>query len=583
MKNFPLRYNVYLTSISMLIIFFLSMHCQAYAQREDDLSSLQQKTRSELINNITEVSSKEAIIYEKELLKKLKTDIERAKLYEELSRTFLKQGDTKRSTAYVNEAIFYAQSITENEILINLYILLGNSELIASNNQKALDAYYTALEIAQKEGEIGHRVVVINPNIAIIRRRMRQLSEALDACNEALAAIPTTNYYNTRDHVNLLTIVSEVHLDIQQSEISSDMQQYDTVLKYVNQGISMSNLLDYNTGLIDLYTKKGTVYFYKKNYEEALRYLNTADRIYNENTFNNIIFKTNINYFLASCLVAQGDYEKSIQLLQQLIDLKGDNDPKKYTRLINAYKLLAISYENLGDHKSSSYWYGQFNQLNEKYQKDKDAVVNSIYEKDTEFLGERIETLEDQKAKQKRTAIYFLSLLIVVSGICVLILYRYKKKQRSSKQSFDKLLEKVNQLEKSSKESLKPKEPGRKVIIDDQKVHDVLKGLKRLEEQEFYLSTECSLRSMAKKVKTNATYLSKIINTHKGLSYNDYINNLRIDYAVNRLKNDKKFRSFSIKSIATELGYKSDYSFAKHFKSKTGINPSYYIKKIEGV
>ena len=112
MKNFPLRYNVYLTSISMLIIFFLSMHCQAYAQREDDLSSLQQKTRSELINNITEVSSKEAIIYEKELLKKLKTDIERAKLYEELSRTFLKQGDTKRSTTYVNEAIFYAVSYT---------------------------------------------------------------------------------------------------------------------------------------------------------------------------------------------------------------------------------------------------------------------------------------------------------------------------------------------------------------------------------------------------------------------------------------------------------------------------------------
>ncbi len=85
---------------------------------------------------------------------------------------------------------------------------------------------------------------------------------------------------------------------------------------------------------------------------------------------------------------------------------------------------------------------------------------------------------------------------------------------------------------------------------------------------------------MSKKVKTNTTYLSKIIKTHKAASFNDYINDLRIEYALKRIKNDKKFRSFSVKSIALEIGYKTDNSFTKHFKSKTGLNPSYYIKKI---
>jgi len=29
------------------------------------------------------------------------------------------------------------------------------------------------------------------------------------------------------------------------------------------------------------------------------------------------------------------------------------------------------------------------------------------------------------------------------------------------------------------------------------------------------------------------------------------------------------------------VGYKSDYSFSKHFKAKTGINPSQFIKQIK--
>jgi AraC-like DNA-binding protein len=566
MINFPLIHKSYLGSLCILIILLVSRQNDAFAQ-DGNVSN------DELISNIIELSQEDGVTYEKELLKRLKSDLERTTLYEELGRTFLKQGDNKRSLGYVKEAILYAKSTKDKEKLIDLYVLLGNSELMAWRNQEALDAYYKALEIAQKQGEVNHKLVVINPNIAIIRRRMKQLDQALEACNEALAIIPNTAYNNKKDHVNLLTIISEVHLDIQQSELHFDTQQYDTVLKYVDQGISMSNALEYEAGLIDLYTKKGTVYFYKKEYTESLKYLKTADRILKESSINHKTFMININYFLASCYIEKKEYKKAIDKLEQITGLKDEDERKNYTRLINAYKLMATSYESLGDHKSSSYWYGQYGQLNEKYQKDKDKVVNNIYEKDTSILGKEI-------AIQKRNAIYFLSLLIAVSGVCVFIFFRYKKKQRTNKESFDKLLKKVNQLEMSSKESLKLKEKTREVVIDDQKVRDVLKGLKRLEQQEFFLNTDCSLRSMAKKVKTNATYLSKIINTHKGLSYNDYINNLRIDYAVNRIKSDKKFRSFSIKSIATELGYKSDYSFAKHFKSKTGINPSYYIKRI---
>ena len=120
-------------------------------------------------------------------------------------------------------------------------------------------------------------------------------------------------------------------------------------------------------------------------------------------------------------------------------------------------------------------------------------------------------------------------------------------------------------------------------VIDNDKVVAVLKGLDKLEQEEFYLKSKCNLHTIAKKVKTNSTYLTKIIHTHKGKKFNEYITDLRITYALHRLKNDKKFRAFSVKSIAIELGYKSDGAFAKHFKAKTGLNPSYYISNIEKI
>lgn len=573
MINFPPIHKSYLASLCTLIILILSTENTLFAQGSE-LPDLSKKTITKLIQEVLEVTPEKHKAYEQELLKRSITDAEKIEFFIEVGRAFILKGDFERSDYFLKKGIVHATITKDSQKLSKLYTLLGNSKLMAWHNQEALDAYYKALEFTTKEEGIDDKVVIIQPNIAIIRRRMKQLDQALDACNQALAIIPNTAFNNQHDHVNLLTIVSEVHLDL---------QHYDTALKYVNQGISMSNTLKYEAGLIDLYTKKGAVYFYKKDYEQALQYLKTADRIYRESSISNKTFIININYFLANCYVEKKQYQKAINQLQLITGITDTDERKNYTRLINAYKLMAASYESIGDDKNASDWYRKYGELYKKYQDSKDELVNTIYEKDTSILGKQIETLEDQKARQKRTALYFLILLIAVSGLCVYIVYRYKRKQRSNKASFDKLIEKINELEKSSKEKSKPKESSKELIIDDQKVTEVLKGLKRLEQQEFFLHTDCSLRTMAKKVKTNATYLSKIINTHKGVSYNDYINNLRIDYAVNRIKSDRKFRSFSIKSIATELGYKSDYSFAKHFKSKTGINPSYYIKRIEEI
>jgi len=107
-----------------------------------------------------------------------------------------------------------------------------------------------------------------------------------------------------------------------------------------------------------------------------------------------------------------------------------------------------------------------------------------------------------------------------------------------------------------------------------------LKDLEKFEQGDLFTKPNCTLSFLAKKLNTNTSYLSQIINHYKEKSYPDYLTDLRIKYVLKRLKDDSLFRAYSIKSIATEIGYKSAKSFSKAFKNATGIYPSYYIKNL---
>jgi AraC-like DNA-binding protein len=46
------------------------------------------------------------------------------------------------------------------------------------------------------------------------------------------------------------------------------------------------------------------------------------------------------------------------------------------------------------------------------------------------------------------------------------------------------------------------------------------------------------------------------------------------------LKEDQKFRKYTIKAIAIEIGFNTDQAFSKAFHKKTGVFPSSFIKEL---
>ncbi len=121
---------------------------------------------------------------------------------------------------------------------------------------------------------------------------------------------------------------------------------------------------------------------------------------------------------------------------------------------------------------------------------------------------------------------------------------------------------------------------GKKINVPQDIVEKILFRLEKFEKNRGYTSKNISLSSLSKKLNTNTCYLSKVINHHKNSSFSTYINSLRINDVLQQLQNNIYVRKFTIKAIATEVGYTNSDSFSKVFFKITGYKPSDYIKNL---
>ncbi|NRA06511.1 MAG: helix-turn-helix domain-containing protein, partial [Nitrosopumilus sp.] len=60
-----------------------------------------------------------------------------------------------------------------------------------------------------------------------------------------------------------------------------------------------------------------------------------------------------------------------------------------------------------------------------------------------------------------------------------------------------------------------------------------------------------------------------------------YINDLRIKYAIEKLKTSETFRKYTLQSIANEVGFKKAESFSRAFQKNTGLTPKYFMKELD--
>lgn len=97
---------------------------------------------------------------------------------------------------------------------------------------------------------------------------------------------------------------------------------------------------------------------------------------------------------------------------------------------------------------------------------------------------------------------------------------------------------------------------------------------KKVSSEKLYLNKDLKLKSLAKILGTNHSYLSSCINTYSDKNYNQWINDFRIDYLLEQIHSGKK-----LSDLASEAGFSSTDAFYRNFKRKTSLTPSEYLKQ----
>ena len=221
---------------------------------------------------------------------------------------------------------------------------------------------------------------------------------------------------------------------------------------------------------------------------------------------------------------------------------------------------------------------------NELKESDANTVLNQTqteYEIEAaqhkaEFLKKENE-LKDSKIRQQTTIIYtVLGGLFMVVGLLILLLVRSNQLKKSNLHLFKTNVEIMNKEKELSE--IKNSNKYSKSQLSHEENQNMLDSLMELiSSEKIYLNNQLTIEDVAKKLNTNRTYLSQIINEKFSVNFNNFINKYRVKEAQQMLLMDSN-KAFTIESIANAAGFHSKSSFNTAFKKFTGLTPSDFIR-----
>ncbi|OLY93251.1 AraC-type DNA-binding protein [Cnuella takakiae] len=136
-------------------------------------------------------------------------------------------------------------------------------------------------------------------------------------------------------------------------------------------------------------------------------------------------------------------------------------------------------------------------------------------------------------------------------------------------------------VEQNSTESPQAEQLVPKVTLPPEKVQLFKKQLDSyVQEKQPYLNNKLPIRDLALGCGVPPHFLSAVINREYGMSYNDFINQHRVQYIINH-RDSERWQDYTLEAIAMESGFNSRSTFIKAFKKVTGTTPSVYFSQVQ--
>jgi AraC-like DNA-binding protein len=559
--------------------------------------------------------------YSHKLLKIAKED----KLQKDESRAYFFLAELSGNFSQKDSAFYYYDKAIQKAVEINdekalLYYKVNKANFLFNgfDFDSALNLYNECLSVAKKNND--------NFTYDYIQIKQGNVKYEIGKYKEALEIFKKG--YKRKDFQKQTALGIQLSL----SKIYLKINEPDSSLIFSKKGIIESKKLKLAEFEMHFLNQSGLVYIYTKNFEEAKKSFEEALLLSEKNEMLEMTRAILINQSKLYTVLRENN--KAIGILKKIVTNEEKVVISSETQAEIDY-LLAENYKAINDLNSSNFYLQKFIIDEEKLGQKKIETIDFLHQLDINIINNE----REKQVNQKQILTILLTIIIII-----MVLFYYKKRRfdQLNQLKFDSLISKIHNYEQESvkkvnenlyenlninalnlmpiveeklinnfvltekfenkdfteyrflnddfkKEEVFEEEvfeeeiedmPNNSFIIKHETINEILEKLIKLEEKKYFLKQECTLHNVAKKLKTNTAYLSKIVNNELGKNFSTYINELRINYVIIELKNNSKLRSYSVNAIAEEVGYKGPESFTKYFKVATGISPTIYIKKI---
>lgn len=538
--------------LPLLVLCFCVSSAQTNPKADD---SIVNKFRNAQILSSEDPEKATAVLKE---LKKEAEAVGHKKVMAAISRTLIllyyDAGDYKKTIEEGRYAEKVAMELQEMEPLSDVYRMRGIAYQQMHFPEESLKELQKALKYAKKISKPTRRYYI------------------LSLVYESFAG----NYVeqgNAKKEIEYRLKSIKASKNISESEEDPIMLQgkyYSLAYQYANLGIKYNEL-----------KIKDSALFY---FEEGLKiHENGKCDVYSDE-------KAKLLSGLAAYYVSTKQFRKSIQLAKRAEVLEKQVGGLPYARK-RIYEALFNSYVETDRHDSSKYYLKLYTALNDSILKVEKA---SLYTPVKQIINDK-EKENTSKVRNIIIAGIILLVLLLLLGWCF-----WRRKNSRIQKNYESLIEKLKSekifpsvVEEEADMGIKvpdelniPEEDNndakvKPLTINNSTVNMLLYKLEKFERSNRYIKKELSLTYLASHLDTNTKYLSEVIKQHRGKTYNNYMNGLRIDYIVRLLFREPKVREYKISYLAELCGFSSREVFAVIFKKETGFTPSFYIHSLK--
>lgn len=481
------------------------------------------------------------------------------------------QSELDKKLQYADSAIVISQKLKNNELIGSAIYTKGVVYYKFNNLDKSLEHYLLADEyISQTENKyLEHKIKYA---LAQAHYRLGNYQQALLPLEACIAYFNTQNdEKHQKGYLNSLQLIGILHNRLGNFQKCTEINELG-LKKAKEYSESKMEIRFINSEAINKYS----VGLYQESLDDLQKYLPNFAQEANDKQ------QTLSWFFMGKNYMALGENTKAISCFEKVDALFAQYGYLRDDMAENYYYLIEDAQQK-GDLKRELYYTNRLIEAEKLLSQQYKNIATRIQKYDTQNLlvsKQRIEKALEQKEARNKWLIGLVSIITIGLLFVAIRHIRYKRKfEVLYKQFIEAQKERSNMTAESqvSEEIIKPITNSE---LKEEVILKILKNLEQFEANKEFLKEDLTMAKLAKTMKTNVKYLSRVIQDYKQKDYVRYINDLRVDYLTEMLQS-QKYLNYSIEGYAKELGFSSAKGFNRAFEESTGMKFSYFLKKYQ--